>query len=167
MDTTAIGIFICTKRKELNLTQEEFAEKVGVTRETVSKWERGKFKDMKEEKVEAIAKVLGVSILEIRTGKEMPELTEDDRVRLDEVMKDLASVEDSSLISAEIGFCAYGLSMSAFAMGWMANFPNNRFLPFVCYPLCIFGFAFMFFGRRVVKKIEVKLAKKRSGKNEQ
>ena len=37
-----IGSKIKTKRNELNLTQQDLAEKVFVTRQTISKWELGK-----------------------------------------------------------------------------------------------------------------------------
>lgn len=35
------GVFICQRRKELGMTQKEFAEKLYVTDSAVSKWERG------------------------------------------------------------------------------------------------------------------------------
>ncbi|MCJ7834844.1 helix-turn-helix domain-containing protein [Cuneatibacter sp. NSJ-177] len=35
------GAYILRRRKELNLTQREFAEKLYVTESAVSKWERG------------------------------------------------------------------------------------------------------------------------------
>ena len=37
-----IGKFIAEKRKEKNMTQEQFAEKLGVTNRSVSRWENGK-----------------------------------------------------------------------------------------------------------------------------
>ena len=42
MNQVAIGKFISKKRKEKNLTQEQLAEKLGVSNKTVSKWETGK-----------------------------------------------------------------------------------------------------------------------------
>ena len=42
MNQMATGKFICQKRKEKNLTQEQLAEKIGVSNKTVSKWETGK-----------------------------------------------------------------------------------------------------------------------------
>ena len=42
MNQIAIGNFIEKKRKELNLTQAQLAEKLGVSNKTVSKWENGK-----------------------------------------------------------------------------------------------------------------------------
>lgn len=41
MDQIKIGSFIKELRKEQNLTQEELAEKFGVARRTVSRWETG------------------------------------------------------------------------------------------------------------------------------
>ena len=42
MNQLATGKFISQKRKQKNLTQEQLAEKLGVSNKTVSKWETGK-----------------------------------------------------------------------------------------------------------------------------
>ena len=42
MNQITIGKYISQKRHELNLTQEELAEKLGVSNKTISKWENGK-----------------------------------------------------------------------------------------------------------------------------
>ena len=42
MNQVTIGKYISQKRHELNLTQEELAEKLGVSNKTISKWENGK-----------------------------------------------------------------------------------------------------------------------------
>ena len=42
MDLNKISNFIKAKRKELNLTQEELAEKLFVTEKAVSRWETGR-----------------------------------------------------------------------------------------------------------------------------
>ena len=41
MDQNKIGEFIAKCRKEYNMTQMQFAEKLGVTNKAVSKWETG------------------------------------------------------------------------------------------------------------------------------
>ena len=41
MNQQATGKFITQKRKEKSLTQEQLAEKLGVSNKTVSKWETG------------------------------------------------------------------------------------------------------------------------------
>ena len=42
-----IGDIIRHKRKELDLTQDELAERTGVTKATVSRWESGEIKKIK------------------------------------------------------------------------------------------------------------------------
>ena len=42
MNQAAIGSCIARKRGEQNLTQEQLAERLGVSNKTVSKWENGK-----------------------------------------------------------------------------------------------------------------------------
>lgn len=42
MNQSSIGKFISQKRKEKSMTQEQLAEKLGVSNKTVSKWECGK-----------------------------------------------------------------------------------------------------------------------------
>ena len=40
MNQTSIGSYISKKRREKNLTQEQLAEKLGVSNKTISKWEK-------------------------------------------------------------------------------------------------------------------------------
>ena len=55
-----LGNKIAKKRKELGVTQIEFAERLSVTRQTVSRWEAGSvMPDI--EKISDIASILGVS----------------------------------------------------------------------------------------------------------
>jgi transcriptional regulator with XRE-family HTH domain len=42
MNQILIGSYIAQKRRALNLTQEQLAEKLGVSNKTISKWENGK-----------------------------------------------------------------------------------------------------------------------------
>jgi transcriptional regulator with XRE-family HTH domain len=63
-DMEKIGAYIAAKRRDCGLTQGQFAEKLNVTHQAVSKWERGEA--MPEiSKITEIAKVLGVSVDEI------------------------------------------------------------------------------------------------------
>ncbi len=57
---TGLGGKIAGKRKDLGLTQLEFADRLSVTRQTVSRWEAGTvFPDI--DKIADIARTLGVS----------------------------------------------------------------------------------------------------------
>lgn len=41
LDNKKIGLFIAALRKEQQMTQQDLADKVGVSNKAVSKWERG------------------------------------------------------------------------------------------------------------------------------
>ena len=74
MDQKNIGSFITSKRRERNLTQEQLAEKLGVSNKTISKWENGRcLPDYSI--IEALCKMLDVSISELLEGKEISNKT--------------------------------------------------------------------------------------------
>ena len=70
MNQEKIGNFISKKRKEKNLTQEGLAEKLNVSKNAVSKWERGLcLMDMSL--LKPLSEILEVSINEILNGEEI------------------------------------------------------------------------------------------------
>ena len=72
MNQVAIGNFIGKKRKELNLTQAQLAEKLGVSNKTVSKWENGKC--MPDYGIiQPLCAELGISVSELMDGEEQPQ----------------------------------------------------------------------------------------------
>ena len=61
MNQLVTGKFIALKRKQKNLTQEQLAEKLGVSNKTISKWETGKcmkfwFLEMRKEELQSCQK---------------------------------------------------------------------------------------------------------------
>lgn len=68
MNQLTIGKFIAQKRKEKNLTQEQLAEKLGVSNKTVSKWECGKcMPDYSV--VKTLCQELGITVSELMDGE--------------------------------------------------------------------------------------------------
>ena len=68
MNQIQIGRFIAERRKSQNLTQEDLAEKIGVSNKTVSKWECGKC--MPDYSViELLCENLHVSVSELIKGE--------------------------------------------------------------------------------------------------
>ncbi|MBQ7873972.1 MAG: helix-turn-helix transcriptional regulator [Oscillospiraceae bacterium] len=65
---TQIGKNIKNARKKLNITQEELAEKISVTRQAVSNWENGKT-EPDIDTVTKIAQIFGISIDELVGGE--------------------------------------------------------------------------------------------------
>ena len=86
MEQVKTGKFIAKKRKELNLTQEQLAERLGVSNKTISKWETGKcMPDYAV--VKNLCEELKVSVSELMDGEE----ADDSSVRVydDEQILDL------------------------------------------------------------------------------
>ena len=86
MEQVKTGKFIAKKRKELNLTQEQLAERLGVSNKTISKWETGKcMPDYAV--VKNLCEELKVFVSELMDGEE----TDDSSVRVydDEQILDL------------------------------------------------------------------------------
>ena len=72
MDQIAIGKFITKKRKEQNLTQEQLAERLGVSNKTISKWETAKcMPDYAV--VKKLCEELNVTVSELMDGEENDE----------------------------------------------------------------------------------------------
>lgn len=72
MNQTTIGSYITKKRREKNLTQEQLAEKLGVSNKTISKWENGKC--MPDYSIiEQLCKELSVTLSELMDGEDATE----------------------------------------------------------------------------------------------
>lgn len=72
MDQQTTGKFIARKRKEKNLTQEQLAEKLGVSNKTISKWENGKcMPDYAV--VKSLCQELDITVAELMDGEETEE----------------------------------------------------------------------------------------------
>ncbi len=70
MDQKKIGKFIAELRKKNNLTQEELANKLGITKNAVSKWERG-LSMMDVSLLNPVCNILGISIVELLNGEKI------------------------------------------------------------------------------------------------
>ncbi len=90
MNQEKIGKFIANMRKAKKLTQEELSEKLGITKNAVSKWERGLcLMDMSL--LRPLSEILGVSINEILSGEkiennDIEEKSEENIIKLTELV---------------------------------------------------------------------------------
>lgn len=72
MDQKKIGKLITSKRKEKRLTQEQLAERLGVTNKAVSKWENGKsMPDIGI--IQDLCKILDITVTTLLNGGESKE----------------------------------------------------------------------------------------------
>lgn len=69
MNQEKIGKFISQKRKEVNLTQEELAEKLNISKNAVSKWERG-LNLPNVSIMQELCEILNITIIELLNGEE-------------------------------------------------------------------------------------------------
>lgn len=70
MNQEKIGKFIANLRKEKNLTQEDLAEQLGITKNVVSKWERG-LGLMDMSLLKPLSNILEVEIIDILSGEKI------------------------------------------------------------------------------------------------
>lgn len=90
MNQERIGKFISERRKAKKLTQEQLAEKLGVSTNAVSKWERGLcLMDMSL--LKPLSEILGVSLNEILSGekidsKDVEQKSEENIIKLTELI---------------------------------------------------------------------------------
>jgi len=94
MNMQAVGKRICAYRKERDMTQVELADKLGVTYQAVSSWERGNsMPDIA--KLPDISQVLAVSIDELL-----------DNARASEIVKNVLNSKVPSISALELGALA-------------------------------------------------------------
>ena len=70
MDQVKIGKFIAERRKSVNLTQMQLAEKLNITDRAVSKWETGKAMPDSSIMLE-LCEILGISVNELLSGEKI------------------------------------------------------------------------------------------------
>lgn len=102
MNHIATGKFIAKKRKEQNLTQEQLAERLGVSNKTISKWETGKC--MPDYSViELLCKELNTTLAELMNGEENEKsITTYDNEQIVEMLKEMQRLMNMKLLL--IGF---------------------------------------------------------------
>lgn len=97
-----IGEKLFELRKEKNLSQEEVAEKLNVTRQTVSKWETNQ-STPDFDKIVPICELFGISTEELLTGKNPEEKVLEDNISETELPKEKPMTkEEARRKSAEV-----------------------------------------------------------------
>lgn len=76
MNQEKIGLFIAKCRREKNMTQEDLAEKLGVSNKSISRWENGKTM-MDITLFEPLCKELDISIIELLNGERINDKKKD------------------------------------------------------------------------------------------
>lgn len=175
MEASTRGAYIKEKRKAKGWSQEYLAEKVGVSRNTVSDWENDNY-EISIGNAKALAYALGVDLLEIIAGKDLPDMDEATKEALESEINKLSdqinnvqsvtiNIEDRGIVSLDIALSALAFAFFATAMGIWAAFvhaiPNLICIGF----FALMGVVVLIFGKRIVKKLDKQL-KERSEKKD-
>ncbi len=113
MNQIAIGRFIAQKRKEKNLTQDQLAEKIGISNKTISKWECGK--SMPDYSlIRVLCQELEVEIAELMNGEMSDHRTPQlDNQQLLEMLERIQRLEKEKQTMFGFLLIIMGISMSA------------------------------------------------------
>ena len=126
MNQEKVGKFISTLRKEKGMTQQEFANKIGVTDKAVSKWENGRCL-MDISLLKPISDCLDISVIELMNGERIE--NEIDKFKSNEFVDETLELAKSNIksklfsgirvvicvlfiILLFIGYCSYKLIAS-------------------------------------------------------
>ena len=109
MDQIKIGGFLKDLRKEKGITQEQLAEKLGVSGRTISRWETGNNMPDISLLVE-IAEFFDVSIPEIIKGERKSEDMKEETKEVAETMSDYAKAEKEQLLKSIRNMSILGLA---------------------------------------------------------
>ena len=109
MDQKRIGNFLKELRREQSITQEQFAEKLGVSARTVSRWETGS--NMPDiSLLTEIADYYEVSIPEIIAGERKSDKMNEEVKEVAEAMSDYAGAEKVKLVKSVRNLSFIGLA---------------------------------------------------------
>lgn len=113
MDQIAIGKFIFKKRKERNLTQEQLAERLGVSNKTISKWETGKC--MPDYAImEPLCQELNITATELLDGEEKS-IYPYDHQRILQMMKEARDLKNKKFMLIGIVISLSGITFLIFS----------------------------------------------------
>lgn len=112
MDQEKIGSFLAENRKAKGFTQIEFAEKLGVSNKSVSRWETGK--NMPDVSLFLpICDALDISVNELLIGER---ITTQENKKADEILVDTIQASNKKLKSAQILIYIFAVLVNALFM---------------------------------------------------
>ena len=104
-----VGNRLCELRKSRKLSQEQLAEKIGVSRQAVSKWERAEAAPDTDNLI-ALAEIYDVSIDEILTGKARTPKCNDSNDDSEETSESVPKSEEEEACKTEDNYRKSGVS---------------------------------------------------------
>jgi len=172
MEASTTGMFIRKKRKSKGWSQDDLAEKVGVSRNAISDWENDKFL-ITFDKALVLAQVLEVEVLDIYAGKNTGDMDAATKKALENKIKELSEqvsdvqnitlkIEDQGITSLDVAITALMFALFAMAMGIRAVFPHTTANTICCLLFVILGIATLIFGKKIIRIMEKRLEERSS-----
>jgi len=128
INQSAAGKYIAQKRKEKNLTQEQLAEKIGISNKTISKWECGKC--MPDYSViESLCCELGITVPELIAGEDKGQNNNciyDEKQMID-MLERIQKLEKQKQTMLGLILIIMGMALSAMSQ----NYGGSNFRDFV------------------------------------
>ena len=106
-------------RKDNNLSQEQLAEQIGVSRQAISKWERGEATPDSDNLI-CLAKIYNISLDELISSKENNNMNEESKKTKLMKIKDYVLV--ALLFIVTIIYLILGFTLSLWHPGWLLYF---------------------------------------------
>jgi transcriptional regulator with XRE-family HTH domain len=143
MNQIKIGKFIKEKRKEQKITQDELAEKLGVTNRAISKWENGNC--MPDSSIiHDLCKILNITINDLFNGEIVDKKDNDKKLEkyLLEVYRQ-KEIGDRKLLNFEVVFGTISMIFSIFIISIVAyleesNFIDEKYIFLIVVPTLIY-----------------------------
>ncbi len=155
MNLEKIGKFIANCRKEQKLTQEELAEKLGITYKAVSKWECGKGLPDASIMIE-LCKILKITVNDLLSGEKVDR--EDYQKKLEQNIIDTIDYTDKKVseknksIATMVMFAGLGLTFIAFTI-FPSESSRGSIYSIIGLFISTFGFVNIKSGKTILKKI--------------
>ena len=128
MNQEAIGKFIATCRKEVNMTQKELAEKLGVIDKTVSRWENGyNLPDISL--FEPLCEILNIDVIELLNAKKMNEKTKEE---VNNTVMNIVEISNKKIVDQKKSTTTRSfvytvfISLIAFVLVWIFVFSKEK-----------------------------------------
>ena len=84
------------RRMELGMSLQFVANRVGVSKSTVLRWENGDIENMKRDKVQKLAQVLRISPLEVMGIDKLQEIENQSQIQSQAILDDMLTIAERS-----------------------------------------------------------------------
>lgn len=145
MNQEKIGLFIAKCRREKNMTQEDLAEKLGVSNKSISRWENGKTM-MDISLFEPLCNELDISIIELLNGEKVNDKKKDKLYTKTLINYSNKVGSRNKQVILTILFIMSLMPMLLYQFGGMRGVQEIRGLIILLSPITIVSIILFFFG---------------------